>query len=470
MASRAERVYERMPVPVQNALITAYGYTWRHLRMGGRFREYRQGFLERGTYNESQWESWQTARLRQMLAIAWESPRYRQQWEAAGVASTDLATFTPSDLTRLPVLQRDDVRTDPGAYCPGGQPGKGTQPKYSSGSTGTPLTVYYSDDDFRRSWALRDARYYDFCGIDYTVPRATLSGRIVKRDNDFTPPFHRYNAAERQVYCSVFHLTPETAPHYLGAMTRYGTKWLTGYANQIHDLARYTVELGLTGPRLLAVIPTSEPVFPQMREAVKGAFGCKVTEEYGLIEQVCFALECEEGSLHLSPDAGIVEILDDAGNAVAPGKAGEIVATGFLREAQPLIRYPTGDRGILATEPCSCGRQTPIFARLDGRVTGYLLRPNGTKLHGFYAVIYNLPGVVASQIHQEVPDAVTVKVIAEGTIRPEVVKEIEARMRIRCGTEMRITVEQVDTLYKTAKGKVPTIVNRLVEQGSILER
>ena len=43
-------------------------------------------------------------------------------------------------------------------------------------------------------------------------------------------PYYRYNAAERQVYLSPFHLRPDRAADYVRALRRHRVEWLTGYA------------------------------------------------------------------------------------------------------------------------------------------------------------------------------------------------------------------------------------------------
>ncbi|MEG1054115.1 MAG: capsule biosynthesis protein CapK, partial [Janthinobacterium sp.] len=63
----------------------------------------------------------------------------------------------------------------------------------------------------------------------------------------------------------------------------------------------------------------------------------------------------------LQPDM-YVEVLDDAGRAVADGQVGEITLTGGFNFCLPLLRYRTGDRGALAM----CG-EVPMIVDLQGR-------------------------------------------------------------------------------------------------------
>jgi phenylacetate-CoA ligase len=457
--SRLEAVYGRLPAPLQHVAITAYGYTWRRRRLGGRFREYRDGYAQRLRAPELV-APWQARRLAELLAIAWEAPHYRASFEAAGLTRADLARIQPADLTCLPIVDKDAVRRAPDSFCPGGAPGRGAATYSTSGSTGTPLTVYNDSDDLRRAMALRDAWYGELAGVTYAQPRATFSGRRVEPASDSEGPFHRYNLAERQVYFSPYHLGPATVARYVEALQRHRPVWLTGYAGAIDELARLALEQGLTCPPLRAVITAAEPVPPGLRDHVRRAFGCAAHEEYGLAEQVCFALECDHGSLHVAEDAALVEILREDGTACADGEVGEVVGTGFIRESQPLIRYRTGDLAAARRQACGCGRTTLVLLGLEGRIDDVVVGADGRRVGRLSHVPKDLPGVLAMQFVQDRPGAVVARVVSEGVLALAVSEEIRRRLAERLGSAMEIEVEQVSALERTARGKIRGVIRR----------
>ena len=62
------------------------------------------------------------------------------------------------------------------------------------------------------------------------------------------------------------------------------------------------------------------------------------------------------------------------------GEVGEIVATGLLNDAMPLIRYRVGDYAAWAVnEKCPCGNSNPVIKNLEGRLDDYLLTSDGRK-------------------------------------------------------------------------------------------
>src|SRR2546422_7938101 len=100
---------------------------------------------------------------------------------------------------------------------------------------------------------------------------------------------------------------------------------------------------------------TTEIYTLSLHDALPISFGCRVHDSYGSAEMVALVTECDRGRLHVSPEVGVVEVLRD-GRPVGPGEAGELVCTGLLNEAMPLIRYRTGDVAVQGSGPCPCGR------------------------------------------------------------------------------------------------------------------
>lgn len=76
------------------------------------------------------------------------------------------------------------------------------------------------------------------------------------------------------------------------------------------------------------------------------------SREMGLGGAIC--CEAHEG-MHLRENHVIAEIIDENGKNVSDGCFGELVITTIGMEAQPLIRYRTGDRTRILSDRCACG-------------------------------------------------------------------------------------------------------------------
>ena len=184
-------------------------------------------------------------------------------------------------------------------------------------------------------------------------------------------------------------------------------------------------------------------------------------EEYSSIENAVFATECEHGSLHVSPDVGVVEILRPDGTPTGPGEVGEVVATGFLRRLQPLIRYRIGDLAAWSDEPCRCGRAMPVLAEVVGRVEDVLIGPDGRRVTRFHGVFYEIPGLVEAQVVQRTTRRFTVRVVVTDSFDDAGAAIIVGRMIDRLGRSADVDVEPVDAIARNAAGKFRAVVSEL---------
>ncbi|HCL84516.1 MAG TPA: phenylacetate--CoA ligase, partial [Chitinophagaceae bacterium] len=101
---------------------------------------------------------------------------------------------------------------------------------------------------------------------------------------------------------------------------------------------------------------------------------------YASTEMQTAFTECEAGrGGHHQADLVIVELLDEQGQPVPDGEAGEVTITTLGVEGMPLLRYKTGDLCIAHQEPCSCGRHTQRLSPVIGRKK-QMIKFKGTTL------------------------------------------------------------------------------------------
>lgn len=466
MATLYDQIYRRCPVAIQNLGISAYGYYWKWQRFGREFERSCAGFSERDRWPPGRMQSYLEARLRQVLHSAATSAYYREKWRAAGISAAQLAEITPDTLHRLPILPKDDVRLSPLAFLP--ESARRSGRKYSfftSGSTGTPLRAICSRGAHQRFMAAREVRSFGWAGTSLRRPRAMIGGRLIVPDGRADPPFYRYNIAERQVYLSAYHIAPAHVSDYVRGLNRYRPDVITGYAFSQATLARMMHQQGLAleyVPR--AAITSSEKLTAEMRAIIFNAWGCRAYQEYGSVENCCLATECEFGGLHVSPDFGILEIVDDDGYPVPAGVEGRVLCTGLLNDTQLLIRYDIGDLAAWSKDTCPCGRDhLPLLQELSGRVEDAVVGSDGRELVRFHGVFVNLPHVMMGQVVQISKTEYLVRVVAESGFGEAEIQEIRRRFSERLG-DVKVHVETSSDLERTANGKVKAVINRCFEK------
>jgi len=170
--------------------------------------------------------------------------------------------------------------------------------------------------------------------------------------------------------------------------------------------------------------------------------------------------ECEHGSLHISPDLGIIEILDAKGNPVKPGEVGEVVCTGLVNFDQPLIRYRIGDLMRLGTGPCSCGRNMPIIEEIVGRVEDTVVGKDGREMVRFHGIFIDLLNLIEAQIIQWEVTRFEIKVVTNGKWTEEEASIIKKRMASQLG-DVHVAVHVVDSIPRNRNGKFQAVISHV---------
>jgi phenylacetate-CoA ligase len=175
------------------------------------------------------------------------------------------------------------------------------------------------------------------------------------------------------------------------------------------------------------------------------------------------ASECEHGSLHIWPDVGIVEVLDENNQPVPPGITGRLVLTGLLNSEMPLIRYEVGDWGALADSnrsTCPCGRTLSIIESLEGRSDDLILTRDGRKIGRLDPVFKGEFPLHEAQIIQESLDEIRVRYVPLKTFNAKHAEELQAAVKERLGN-MQIVLEKVDNIPRGPNGKFRAVISNL---------
>ena len=313
----------------------------------------------------------------------------------------------------------------------------------------------------QRYSAALEARVRNWAGVNFKNSRGMIGGRRVVLDPLSPGPFFRYNRFEKQVYFSAYHISPKNVNDYVEGMRKYSIEYLTGYAKSNYLLARMIESQGISVPKLKAVITSSESLTEEMRSILERTYSCKVFNSYSGVECCGLVSECENGSMHVSPDVGIIEILKDNGDKVKPGETGRAICTGFLNFDQPLIRYDIGDRLTLAeNQVCGCGRNMPIIAEISGRVEDVITGPDGRQMVRFHSVFVDLAHVLEGQIIQDSVHDYRVIVSTSTKLTDQEKKILTNRVQSQLG-RVKVTIIEVKEIPRGNNGKFKAVISKL---------
>ncbi len=320
----------------------------------------------------------------------------------------------------------------------------------SSGTTGKPTVMMYTDNDLRRL-AYNEEISFISCGLTRddivlltcTVDRCFIAGLA-------------YWSGVRSVGAAAIRNGLNSAESHLEVMQRLKPTAIVGVPTFLLKLGQY-IQAQEIDPRSLSVkklVCIGEPIrdrrleFLKMGEDLETVWGAKIYSTYASSETITSFCECtaQQGG-HLHPDLGVVEIVNEQGEILSPGETGEVVVTPLQIEGMPLIRFRTGDISFLVEEPCSCGRFSPRLGPILGRKK-QMIKFRGTTLYpnSLYAVLDSFPGIseyyVTATSDYDLSDVISVTVaLKDDTCTAGMIMDrLQAHLRVR--PEVIISTEE----------------------------
>ncbi|MGH7277449.1 MAG: phenylacetate--CoA ligase family protein [Candidatus Rokuibacteriota bacterium] len=307
-----------------------------------------------------------TAMARDVLA---GNAFYRGKWAAAGLrAAEDLRAW--DDFARLPLTGKVELVEDQAAHAPFGTNLTYPLERYvrvhqTSGTSGTPmrwLDTQGSWEWWARCWGFvlaaagvtrADRVFFPFSFGLFIGFWAGFEG--ARALGALAIPGGGGDSATRLAWmdalgATVLVCTPSYALHLVQVARDRGI-------DPAKSLVRVTVHAGEPGAGI-----------PAVRARIEEAWGARAFDHAGMTEMGAYGYECaEQAGLHVNEAEFIAEVIDP--QTGAPAREGELVLTNLGRTGSPAIRYRTGDRVRLATDPCRCGRGS---VRLEGGILGRL--------------------------------------------------------------------------------------------------
>ncbi|MCS6897911.1 MAG: hypothetical protein NZM29_08055, partial [Nitrospira sp.] len=209
-------------------------------------------------FSPEQMQRYQLERLRVVLDACYRYVPYYQKlfWEH---------DFDPhrirtlEDLNRLPILTKDTVRAKLADFCSMKELRAAIRLR-TSGTTGTPLSVYTSAGQ----WAVEQGavwRQWGWAGYRFRDRMAIVRSYAPQAGE----PLWKLDRLRNWLYCSPYHLSEDHCRTYLDLLARWKPKFLRGYPSSLYVLARVAKNEGRRLPSLRAAFTASETLLPPYR-------------------------------------------------------------------------------------------------------------------------------------------------------------------------------------------------------------
>ncbi len=407
----------------------------------------------------------QLDRLRWTLRHAYANvPFYRKKFDAAGVSPQDCRSL--EDLASFPVTTKDDLRENYPAGMFAVPVTELRRIHASSGTTGQPTVVGYTQADLD-TWSGLMARSIRAAG-----GRPGDMVHVAYGYGLFTGGLGAHYGAER-LGCTVIpasggvtgrqvRLIADLRPRVIMVTPTYMLTILDEFDRAGLSARESSLEIGIFG---------AEPWTEQMRAELEERAGLHAVDIYGLSEVMGpgVSVECVEtkDGLTIWEDHFYPELIDPLTGAPAPaGERGEILFTSLTKQAMPLIRYRTKDLTRLLP-----GTARPAHRRME-RVTGrsddmIVLRGVNVFPTQIEEVLLRVPGlaphfqlVLTSRDHL---DELTVQVEARAGLgeeqRAAAARALTAQVHDHVGVRVQVAVRDPDTIERSA-GKMRRVVDQ----------
>lgn len=415
-------------------------------------------------WSQEQLEVLQLERLQKLLTNAQSSvPYYRQLFANLGFNPKDIKSLR--DLNLLPFLTKPIIRRNQDQI----KSEKAVQlTRFNTGgSSGEPLIFFIGNErvshDVAAKW--RATRWWN---VDIGDPEIVVWGSPIELTAQDRIRKLRDSLLRTQLL-PAFEMSEVKLDGFVETIRRMRPAMLFGYPSSISLIARHAEKRGLKMSDLgiKVAFVTSERLYDHQRDDITRVFGCPVANGYGARDAGFIAHQCPQGSMHITAEDIIVEIVDREGNALPSGTAGEVVITHLATSEFPFIRYRTGDVAVMSEKGCPCGRGLPVLEEIQGRTTDFVVAADGTILHGL-AVIYpirDIPGVQSFKVVQESMERVVVQIVI-GEDCPTLVNEIIASgIKARLGQSVDVVVDHVSEILPEKSGKYRYIVSHVAVAG-----
>ncbi len=456
------KIYHKSPPVIRNLAGSMRGLYLKHWRYGPETEELVEQALERDQWEPDQWKDWQERQLEHILQqAAIKVPYYRNQWMERR-RNRDRSSW--NYLENWPVLKKDQIRQAPLSFVPEDCNPKALFIDRTSGTTGTPLSIYISKASLHRWYAIFEARMRRWHSVSIKDRWAIMGGQLVAPYEQDEPPFGVYNYSLNQLYLSTHHISPRTAAWYAEELCKYQPTHMIAYPSSATVLANAIVENRYPSPQMKVVFSNAESLLEDQRRIISEAFRCPVRDSYGMGEYAVGASECEANSLHTWPDSGFIEVFADLSDEVLEyNKTGRLILTGLLNLDMPLIRYEVGDRGRLAhpEQSCDCGRNMQILTSIEGRLHDLIITPDRRQIFWINPVFYGLP-LIESQIIQEDVDKIRVRFVPSQNFSPQDAHTLIERLKARLG-HIQISLEPVPEIPREKNGKFRAVICEIPE-------
>jgi len=329
------------------------------------------------------------------------------------------------------------------------------QIRMTSGSTGTPFSVYQDRNKIIRNTA--DTIYFaDLVGY-YPGQRLhyiRFWGERMKKS-----PTEKWMQNVKDY--DVSKLNDEYIRVFLKKIASSGDHGILAYASAYDKIVSFIERKvpKFKASNVSSMIAMSESLSKKTKMKLMSFFDCVVSSRYSNIENGIIAQQLNAGgdfdSFTINWASYHVELLKiDSDEPAEYGELGRIVITDLFNYGMPIIRYDTDDLGVMMVTE----NGLPVFSSIEGRSLDALTDTSGNWVSSFVPTeLEEFKGILEYEFNQTGEKEYQIQLVVNEQYKEEL--EIVQFIKQYFGTDAHIQIKYVDSIPLLASGKRKKVLN-----------
>lgn len=372
-----------------------------------------------------------------------------------------------NDLQQIPFLDKKTVIDNHKKFINNRYKKKDLLYMTTGGSTGNPLKIFM-DNSYKQKSLATTFFYMKLAGLSIFKDKSVrLHGDPINESLINNKSFGYIS--KNKLIMSSNHITTNNIYNYYLRILDFKPKYIHAYPSAIFLLTQLMIKNNFKNNfSLMAIFTDSEILHSYQKKILENFFDCKVYSTYGHTEGAVLGVSHpNSNSIHIVPQVGICEIIDkDGKNLYSKGQFGQIVVTGFLNKAFPLIRYRTNDFALIGSTPKSKNIFSYIILdKIEGRLQDYIVSKNKELIPAapmLFDYNFNWSGIEEFQITQSKIGIIRFNIKIDKSVKAsKIVSKVNSEFSKIFNNKVLISTSVVKNIKRTKIGKYKYMVQKL---------
>lgn len=367
------------------------------------------------------------------------------------------SNYKGKSIQEFPIIDKNIIRENTNSFLSRKYSKKELIALTTSGSTGTPFTTY--QNKFKRIRNSADTIYFAEQG-GYFVGKKLFYFKIW---SEYNKKSNLLKFIQNITAIDVLNLDAELPKFFKNFNGKNSNIAFLGYVSAFETIIKFieSKKLNFKNFKVDSIITMSESLDDYTKSKGEEYFNCPVLSRYSNIENGILAQQTltNKNNFTVNIASYYIEILNLDTTEVLPfGNLGRIIVTDYYNTAMPLIRYDTGDLGILV-EIIIDGKKTLVLTHIEGRKLDRIFNTKGELISSYivYKNMWKYTEILQYQFIQMSKKEYVFKVSCQFKFERE--QELVNEFKSYLGEDADFKIEYVNEIPLLDSGKRKKVMN-----------